>query len=284
MVDESDNNNNDESEFRRILVAVDTSSHSRAALRAAADLAKKMEANIHGLFVHDETWQQISRLPALRTIDELTGRSSAIEKRALENQIELLKRRLRRQIESISRKHNLSHSWESVQGRVEDAILEASKDVDLITIGRRGSSFPQQKKLGSSAKAIIKTADKPILILKKGLMLGENIMSVYDGSEESKRCLRIALSMAEKNDSKLNILVIGNGPVTDSDKALEEVVAKALVPVEIQLMQKPDTWSFTHAVNRREAGLLVMPKHHPLLKENIETVIYQLQCPLLMMN
>lgn len=288
MVEESDSNHSEEQikEFRRILVAVDTSSHSLAALEAAAHLAQKMEANIHGLFVHEELWQKIGRLPTMRTINELTGHDEELEKRSLDKQIELLKKRLKRRIDSISREYNLSHSWESVKGNVEEAILQAAEDADLITIGRRGSSFPQKKKLGSSAKAIIRKADKPILILKRGLKLGESIMVVYDGSRESQRCLRMAISMAKRNESHLNILVLDNEPKTDRDrdKNLEDTVEQSDVPIQVQFMHSPDIWGFTNAVNRRGAGLLIMPKHQPLLEEHLETVIFQLQCPVLLMN
>lgn len=272
--------------LRRILVAVDTSSHSLAALEAAAIIARKMEADIHGLFVQDEIWEKLSRLPSIATINELTGETKSLEEKSLERQVEHQKRRLRRHLKTLSRKHNISHRWNTVQGRVEEEILQAAEEADLITIGRRGHSFPEKKQLGSSAKAIIRLADKPILLLKKGLKLGNPITVVYDASEESRRCLHLGLSLARKNDSTLTILVMDNksGLPGKRDADLEEMIESTQIPVNIQLFQNPTIWSFTHAVNRRESGLLVIPRHQPLLQEKLESMIYMLECPLLLMT
>jgi nucleotide-binding universal stress UspA family protein len=279
------NDSNESVILRRILVAIDTSSHSEAALNAAAVLAKKMKAQIHGLFVQDETWRKICKLPSVTCVNELTGHSQTLEEQSLEEQINLLKRRLRRQLRTISRENKITHTWKTVQGRVEESILKAAEDADLITIGRRGSSFPETKKLGSSAKYIIRKADKPILILKKGLQLGESISVVYDGSEESQRCLRLALSLADTKKG-LCVFVLGNKPDTAGKRSteLEELVEDAPVPVEVRLLNNPTIWNFTHAVNRRGTERLIVPKNQPLLKNELESVLYQLECPLLMMN
>ncbi|MDR8393925.1 universal stress protein [Aliifodinibius sp. S!AR15-10] len=279
-------NPNDAIKLRRILVAIDPSSHSRAALRAAAGLAKKMEAQIHGLFVQEENWHKVSRLPFVSTVNELTGDTHTLEEQYLQKQIEMLAHRLRRQLKAISHRNKISHSWRTVQGRVEDEILQAAEDADLITIGRRGISFPEKRKLGSTAKTIIRNADKPILILKKGLTLGKTITSVYDGSKESQRCIRLALALAEKNESKLTILALGNKPGAANEriKELEQQVHRAPVKVEVVMLKNPDMWGFTHSVNRRRTGLLIIPKNQPLLKHTLETVLYQINCPLLLMN
>ncbi len=155
--------------LRQILVAIDTSAHSRAALEAAATLAKIMEADIRGLFVQEEHWGHVSRLPSVQAINELTGKTQTLEEDSLRQQINSLKNRLRRELKYISQRHEIAHSWETKQGRVAEKILEAAKDVDLITIGCRGRSFFQQKKLGSTAKKVIQRAEKPVLILQKGL-------------------------------------------------------------------------------------------------------------------
>lgn len=284
MADESETNR--QLIFRRILVAVDPSSHSRAALEAAAELAQKLEGKIHGLFVQEETWHKVGQLPSVISVNELTGRTSTLEKEFLEEQIKRLKKRLQRQVKTISRKNKISHSWETVRGRVEKEILRAAEDADLITIGRRGSSFPEKQQLGSSAKKIIYNANKPVLILKKGLQLGNPITAVYDGTEESRRCIKLALSLAEKFDTRLTILAMRNIPDAERSRssALENMVDTTSPRLKVLLLKNPDLWGFVHSINRRNSGLLIIPKSQPILKKSLEKVLYQLNCPLLMMN
>src|SRR5690625_3793018 len=272
---------------REILVAVDSSSHSRAALRAAVTLAKVMEADIRGLFVHEEHWSRISQLSSLKTINELTGESQVLEEGALEQQIGTLKRRLQRQLKQISQKNKITHSWQTARGKVSEQILEASKEADLITIGLRGRSFPLKHKLGSTARAIIDKADKPILILKQGLNLDQTITAVYDGSEASRKVLALALSLAEKNGSRLSVLAIKQSPEAENQrsKSLERLVDNAPIPVTVTMLEQPDVRRFLHAVNSQQSGLVVIPKDQPFLQRDLlETTLNHLYCPVLMIN
>lgn len=266
--------------FRRILVGVDTSSHSQAALEAAAVLAQKMEGKLFGLFVQDEVWSKICKMPAVTAVNALTGATQPLEEQDLQQQIDLLTKRLRRQLRTISRENQISHSWKTVQGCVEDEILQAAKEADLITIGRRGSSFPEKKKLGSSAQVIIQSADKPLLILKKGLQLGKNITALYDGSEESRRSIKLALSLADEENG-ITVLVLKEQA---NKEDIKEITEDTALPVEILELRTPNIWRITHFVNQQNAGLFIIPKNQPLLKNSVETVLNQLQCPLLMMN
>src|SRR5699024_5181335 len=87
--------------FRRILVAVDTSAHSRAALEAAADLAQATEAHLSGIFVEEEHWNRVGRLPSGSSVNVLTGRSETLEEERLQHRIEYLTKRLRRDLKRI---------------------------------------------------------------------------------------------------------------------------------------------------------------------------------------
>lgn len=280
MADNSDKEKEKKVFFRRILVGVDTSSHSRAALEAAAFLAQKVEGKLLGLFVQDEVWSKICKMPSVTAVNELTGAKQSLKEKDLQEQISLLTRRLRRQLRTISRENQISHTWQTVQGRVEDEILQAAKEADLITIGRRGSSFPQKKKLGSSAKVIIQSADKPVLVLKKGLELGKNITALYDGSEESKRGIQLALSLA---DEEIGITVLVLKDREDSGD-IKEITEGTLLPVEVLELRNPDVWRVVHFVNQQDAGLFIIPKNQPLLKNSVEKILNQLKSPLLMMK
>lgn len=273
--------------LRRILVAIDTSAHSRAALEAAAALANIMEADIRGLFVQEEHWSHVSRLSSTQAINVLTGKTQTLEEDSLQRQINSLERRLRRELQFISKRHEISHSWETKQGRVAEKILEAAEDADLITIGRRGRSLFQHKKLGSTARKVIKEAQKPTLVLQKGLGLQsrQTITVLYDASEVSQQCLQTALSIAQKNEGELTVLVPDKYK-RDSNahtESLENIVNTAGIPVQVIMLPRPSIGGFIHAVKRQHTGLLVMARDHYLLENgNLDTTLDYLNCPLLM--
>lgn len=271
--------------LREILVAIDTSTHSQAALEAAVALAKTMEANLQGLFVQDELWQKISRLPSTSTVNTLTGNVLPLESDTLEDRIRLLRNRLRRKMELMSSKNKVTYSWSSTQGKVEDKVLEASKNADLITIGLKGSSA-RRKRIGSTAKTIIQKAEKPVLILKEGLHLGTTLTVVYDASKESQKGISLALKIAERNNSSVNVLVVDNNPdaLDQRNKELESLVDGASVSVNVELMENTDLGSFLNTINEQHSGLLIIPKNQPLLAKSFETILHHINCPLLMVK
>jgi nucleotide-binding universal stress UspA family protein len=271
--------------LRNILVAVDTSAHSRAALEAAAALAKITQANIRGIFVQEKRWSQVSRLPSSTAINEWTGELVSLEEDNMQQQVERLKKRLQRQLQAISRQHKIKHSWQTAHGQVSEQILEAAKEADLITIGRRGRSFSGRNKLGSTAKAIIRKADKPILILKEGLRLRDTITVVYNATAQSREGLKMALGIAEKNESKLSILVLNESSQSGSerDKTVEKMVEGAAIPVNITLFQQPSIGQFLNVINYQQSGLLVIPKNQSFLKEKaLEITLEHIHCPVLL--
>lgn len=271
--------------IREILVAIDTSKHSQAALEAAAFLARTLEANIRGVFVHDEIWNRVSQLPSTSSVNTLTGQISSFENDTMEYKIKLLKNRLRKKIESVSRRHQISHSWHYLRGKVEEKILDAAKESDLITIGLKGSSATR-KVLGSSARRIIERADKPVLILKEGLRLGTTITAVYDGSKESQKGIKMALHIAERNESTLSVLVINNSQQApeERNKELKNLLQNKPDFVEIELLDKPNVSRFLNSVNQQKCGLLIVPKDQPLLNKALQIILININCPLLLMN
>lgn len=271
--------------LREILVAIDTSPHSEAALEAAVALAEILEANIQGLFVQNELWERLSELPSTTAISELTGREGPFEQETVEEQMKLLRSRLRRKLKYVSSRHRVTHNLRFTRGRVEEEVLEAARRVDLITIGWKGHSARGQR-LGSSARAIIREADKPVLILEKGLRLGTVLTVAYDASEESRKGLRLALEIAQKKNSTLNVLVFGEAD-DELENRYDEVrrmLDDARVFAEVELMGRPDLGGFINAVYRQRCGLLIMPRDLPMLAGSLETVLRHIGCPLLLVK
>lgn len=272
--------------IKKILVAMDSSRHSEAALEAAVAIAKALEANIQGLFVHDEKWMQICRLPSTTQVNKLTGEIEPLGIDKLEEQIKRLEERIHRRFEQISRRHKLSYSWKSMEGEVEQKLLEASGEADLITIGMKGEFFTGRKKLGSTAKTIIEKSPKPVLILQEGLKIGQSIIALDNGTELSLRGIKLALSLAEKNESKLFILKVDKKPEnTEWKREIENLIQNTPVKVEAHLLNKINFETLLNIVNRQYGGLLIIPKNG-LFADTlaVEKLLYNITNPILLIT
>lgn len=273
--------------LERILVAVDNSKRSAAALEAAAIFARLTKAKVEGLYVQEEHWHPLDNRSRTFLIDELTGQAHSLKEHRLKHEAELIAGRLKKQLQEISRRHEVGHRWKCIRGKAIEKILEASKEVDLITIGRRSNAMLHQKKLGSTTKAIIEGAHKPILILAGELKLNRTIVVVYDRSKEGKKSLKMGLLLAQKNKSRLFVLILNNRDKkgNERNKEVEQLVDSASVPVNIASLNQATIGNVIHIVKKRYPGLIFISKNQPLLKnDSLEIMLHYLNCTILLMN
>ena len=70
--------------IQRILVALDASPHSQAALDAAATLAARVSAELQGLFIEDVNLLRLAELPFAREVGSFTATHRRLDARDLE--------------------------------------------------------------------------------------------------------------------------------------------------------------------------------------------------------
>jgi len=270
-----------------VLVALDSSIHSRAALETAAMVAELMQADLSGIFVREKEWKKISRLSSAQEIDEKTGEISAIVENRVDEQIRNLEKEIREHFELIAERNKIQSSWKSVEGAVNEEVLEEAKNADLITIGSRGRSYTKRNRLGSTAKAIITESQKPILILQEGFKIGRVAVALYDGSPKSRKSVKLAATLAEKNESALIILDL-EGDHRDSDQRisdLRKLTEHANIEADQMVMKNPDIGRFTYLLRKIGSGLLVMPNSPKYIKSrNLEHILESVSCPVLLMS
>lgn len=265
----------------KILVALDHSPQSRAALASAVSMAKILEGKVHGLFVHDARWLQISTLSSLSEIDELTGKISSLNSESVKKEIREMEKIIKEHFERISRQHELAHSWSSVKGVVAQKILEEAEHSDIITIGSRGRSYSNKQKLGSTAFEIIRRADIPVLILQKEQNFVYPPVAIFDGSERSVSGIELAFEIADKNGTPLFIIDLSTA--FPSDEAKIALPKHLEAEARILKLDQPNMGKFLFMINKLRAGLLVLPKNERFTgRRTMEYILQSADCPVLL--
>jgi nucleotide-binding universal stress UspA family protein len=138
--------------YDTVLVGVDGSDDSNRAIEHALALAERHDARIHALFVVDT--RQYGE-PALSTVEIVTDE---IEDYGHDLLNELADRADNRGVQVTSR---VCH------GTPDEELLAAAEDVDVdvIVVGYRGQTHEQPGRLGSTADALIRTTDRPVLLV-----------------------------------------------------------------------------------------------------------------------
>lgn len=206
-------------DFQRILVALDASPASLAALELAADLAERYQAELLGIYVEDIDLLRSAEIPFTREIGYYSGTSHKIDSHHIERELRAQARRVERLLAAIAQKANIRWSFRKTRGVIHGELLEAAQGTDLIILGKSGWSGKRQ--LGSTARNVAVQSKIQSLILLRKVRPGTPIMVAYDGSAASQKAL-IAAQLISSKDIPLIVLLLADNP--EQTKVLETEV------------------------------------------------------------
>lgn len=143
-------------DFSRILVPTDFGAESKAALAAAASLARALGASIHLLHVARDPILAVST-PEIYGIDWATLRNDIVAE---------AKTRLAVLADTAK---DVRLSWDVTMGRPADMIAKVAEDLgtDLIVMGTHGRGLLGQLVIGSVADRVIRLAPCPVMTVRE---------------------------------------------------------------------------------------------------------------------
>jgi len=249
--------------FRRVIVALDASRHSEAALEAAARLCAIFNAELCGVFVEDVNVLRAAELPFTLDVGRLTRTSAELSGFAVRRLFRAQESRARRAFDWTVRQHRLRNDFRVVSGDVASLLLEAAEEADLITLGQSGSVVASRQKLGTVTRTVLARARGPVLVLRRGLRFDLPVMVVYDcEADDRDDAVRIASELARLHpDSPLVVLLSGRSASACQaarDELVERRVMGDLLP-EFERVHADVPELVLELAHRRRTGLLVVP-------------------------
>jgi len=272
--------------IRRILVALDTSTDSLAALQAAANLAAIMEAKLMGLFVEDVNLLRLAQLPFAREVCWPTASGRPLDEERMERELRLRASQARRALAYAAEEAEAEWTFQVVRGTVTAKVLEAALEADLLSLGRASRSLGHRR-LGSTARAAAEQAPGSVLLAQRGADLQRPIVVTYDGSPAGWRALAAAVRMAQTNDSNLVVLVMAEE--ADAAPRLAEEAStwlKERVPhANYRYLPTGNGDALVKVLQENEKGLIVLGGESELLQGGaLQRLLDELDCPVMLVR
>lgn len=270
-------------EIRRILVALDASADSGAALDAAVALAARLEAELLGLFVEDIDLLRAAGMPFAREIRVFQLQPRQIRVDELEAQLLARARSIERALEHAADRSGVRFSFRRVRGSVAAEVMAATGEADLVVVGRAGHAPARRGRLGSTALALMMQGSRPVLLLGRRLRLRDPVFVVYDGSEEAQHALAVARNLAAPGQA-IHVMVTG-----DDDSVVQARWAEARAHVSgageglvLHVVLRPDARELARVARAEGAGMVVAAAASPLFDSSgLVEVLDAAGCPLL---
>ena len=202
--------------MRKILVPTDFSEHAEYALKAAAKIAHKINAEIL----------------ILNLLDLPSHMNDAVSSGVNIPEVMLFLSKTNERLEDLSESDYLDDLKVSTVAKIERAfegIVAYSKlhDVDLIVMGSHGQSGLQELLIGSNTEKIVRASDIPVLVIKKSDddFETKNVVFASDFSKEISKPFAKLVKMANTFDAHLNLVMINTPNSFKSNQVAEQIMA-----------------------------------------------------------
>jgi nucleotide-binding universal stress UspA family protein len=271
--------------IRRILVALDASHHSLAALEAAAELAAALKADLEGLFVEDVNLLRLAALPAAREVQYPCCPAERLDPARMERQLRAQATQAQRALTWACKSREVTYSFRVVRGEVSPQVLEAALGADLLSLGRCSRPFTRSVRLGSTARAAAAEAPSSVLLMQRGMRVKPPVVLTYDDSPTGRRALAMATHLARKTGGYLTVIVTGDTreTVMQLRTRLSQALRKQRVFSRFRGLVGASAGTLAHAVRAEKGGVLVL-SDAVLPAEDVHELLDQVACPVLLMR
>jgi len=247
--------------MKKIIIPVDFSDHSEYALKTAAKLAKKHDAEL--LVLHMLEMSDIM----LTTSEEFQSQKAAFFLQIAEQKLEgFLKKDYLNDLKVTS---IIKHF--KVFSEVNDVALK--NDADLIVMGSHGSSGIAEFFVGSNTERVVRNANIPVLVVKNNVSdVNFNVVAfACSFSEETIKPYLNAVKLFDKIDAKFYLVHV-NLPNDRfmSSLEIEQKAVNFFTKAERNLTKMKDVYyvcdytveeGVLNCANKIGADLIIVPTH-----------------------
>jgi nucleotide-binding universal stress UspA family protein len=183
----------------RIIVALDESAASDAALRSAVRLAAAQSAELLALFIEDTDLFAAASLSCTSTVTYQGALIEPLDEGILARSLRIRARRLREHVERTAAAYKVPWHFQSIRGRVSDEILRVAASCEMIAVGY-SSGAPGSRHVGRTASAIL--AGARCAVLATGARSADVVRIIVLGDQAS-RAPAIATALARATGAQL---------------------------------------------------------------------------------
>ena len=271
---------------RRILVPLDHSKHSLAALHAAVVLARHYEAELRGVFVEDTTLLKLAELPFHQEVGEYTASIREISSEGLTRGIFVQSQWIIKSFRRLVHQTDLNGDFIVLRGDVSEIINGECHECDLVVIGKSGKNILGASRLGSTARKMIQCHQIPLLLVEENNQLGAPIILLFDNSPAAKVGLETAREFLDPNET-LIILVNKDDPqaYAEAKAYLTQWTTIHPITISIETFRTRSIHRFIQMIDRLKIGLFILPQHsEPINKEIIAVSLEKISLPILLIR
>jgi nucleotide-binding universal stress UspA family protein len=244
----------------KILVSLDSSTHSFSALKAAIQLAHHYDATIRGVYIQDSKLLNLAEMSWIQEVGGYTATTRNISSEGITRGMIVQSRWVIQKFNKMINQTGLTGEFVILRGNVSETINKEAENCDLLIAGKSGTNPLGRPRLGSTTRALIKRKKRSLLLVEEGNRVGYPIFVLFENSPPGWIALETARDLLDSGQS-LNIILRSDNNEKFS-KHMEKIrnwAKETQVNIIFQPVKKDSFDRFLQKINHLKTGLLVMP-------------------------
>jgi len=257
-------NPDDAKQRRRIVVTLDSGDIDTAELDRLIHLARRLDAELEGVFVEDSDLLRLSELAFVHEFRPISQRSERFESVRMQQELRVVARRAQRTLAAYTEHRGVRWSFRIWRGSMEREMLGALQ-ADVLALPRLGVVFmpsaPRRQR--------------------------ETITACFDGSESSSGVLKTAADLAADSlGATLRVLLFGAlEQQAGLRREAEEILSQYHGAVVYSGLKEAGLAALLRALQESGSSVLVMQRDNRLLRNtSLRDYLGQLNCPLILVR
>lgn len=271
--------------IRRILLALDTATHSLAAFEATTALAARLDAELHTLFVEDINLLRLAALPFAREMRLTSATTHRLQNPEMEHALRAEATRAQATLATVATRLHVRWSFQVTRGQVAEQVRAAAMETDLVAFIFSGGAPAGLTHVAATMETVMRGAPCPLLMLPPGAGIRPPFVVVYDGTPASARALRLAAQLAQAEATGVTVLLAAIEPsvVRRLRSEADALLAGTKVTAQYPMLARPDAAAIARAVRAASAGTLLMAADSPEFDGKVRRrLLGELECAALL--
>lgn len=268
--------------IERILVALDASPHSIAALDAAAGLAVMHQAELVGLFVEDIDLLNLAELPFSREIIYPQALGRRIEVPLMTARLKELAEEARKAISESALRAGVEWMFLVRRGGVLTELLKEVDRCDLLVLGKASHVEKRRRvRLGTTAADLLARSSRPVLVLQHGEVCRGPAILLYDGSAGTRASLPAAFEVGKMFEGTPVVLLLAKE--REEAETMKRQIGEKLGEEEVRFRRcSPlEHGGLVRIAHEEEAGVVILVGPLSVPPEELPEMLDRLDRPVL---
>jgi hypothetical protein len=248
----------------RVVIALESICDNVKALEIAAELAARIPAELHGIFMEDVNLLSAARLPFVHQVKLQSGGVHGFEAADVESEFRALAAQARTCLQDLASRLKVPWSFEVHRGD-RSSLMSVTRRSDLLVVETASKPFARYMKLPTDWSAISLRSERACLLLSGSRDGRKGTLVVHDGTEDGERAIAAAVAL-DGAGGPVTIAV----PAGSSDADRKLVVAG--VEAQLHRIEGFTSSELLGLIRRSKCDLAILPlslaiKHGPELRE-----------------